>query len=435
MSLRWRWALTLGGVAAVSIGLSIGATLALTARQLTRQVDTELETRARIVAQEPRRVLRPLIGGEQGPGFTDLDAIFRVVAANGRIEVSSPNDPGFPLEDARFQTVPFEGRTYRVISEEIRLRRTDAVVYIAFDITRDRQAIRVLIRRLGLIGVLGVGMAGLVGWGLAGRATAPIRRLAATASEIAHTEKLDTPLDTAGGDEVGDLARSFQSMLATLAGSRRQQQSLISNASHELRTPLTALRTNLETLDRSFDRLDPAQRSELLTAALAEVQELADLTSELVDLATDVRHSDEPSETIDLADLAAEVVQRFGKRSAAPIRVEGTGETIEGRRGQLDRAISNLVANAVKWSPPGGEIRVVVEGRRLAVLDDGPGIPPADLPHVFDRFYRAAGARTTPGSGLGLAIVEHVVTAHGGRVFALNRAEGGAEVGFELGPG
>ncbi len=437
MSLRRRWALTLGVVAAVAIGLSIGATLALTSRQLTRQVDSELEARARIVAENPRRVLRPLIAGDEGPGLAGLDAIFRVVTTNGNVEVSSPNDPGFPIESngSRFQTVQHEGRTYRLISQPVTLRNIDVMVHIAFDVSRERHAIRLLIRRLGLIGALGVGMAAWVGWLLAGKATAPIRRLATTAAEIARTERLDTPLNVESRDEVGDLARSFQSMLTSLADSRRQQQRLISSASHELRTPLTALRTNLETLSRSFDRLDPDQREELLAAAVAEAQELGDLSAELVDLATDVRHTDEPTEIIDLTDLANEVVQRFVRRTPTVITVTGEGGTVEGRRSQLDRAISNLVANAVKWTPADGRIEVVLDGGRLTVLDTGPGIPPGDLPHIFERFYRADLARTTAGSGLGLAIVEHVVSAHGGRVFAANRPQGGAEVGFELGGG
>ncbi len=434
MSIRRRWALTLGVVAAVAIGLSIGATLALTSRQLTRQVDSELEARARIVAENPRRVLRPLIAGDEGPGLAGLDAIFRVVTVNGNVEVSSPNDPGFPIETngSRFQTVQHEGRTYRLISQPVTLRNVDVMVHIAFDVSRERHAIRLLIRRLGLIGVIGVGMAAWVGWLLAGKATAPIRRLATAAADIARTERLDTPLNVESGDEVGDLARSFQSMLTSLADSRRQQQRLISSASHELRTPLTALRTNLETLSRSFDRLDPGQREELLAAAVAEAQELGDLSAELVDLATDVRHTDEPTEIIDLTDLANEVVQRFIRRTPTVITVTGEGGRVEGRRSQLDRAISNLVANAVKWTPADGRIEVVLERGRLTVLDTGPGIPPGDLPHIFERFYRADVARTTPGSGLGLAIVEHVVSAHGGRVFAANRPQGGAEVGFEL---
>jgi len=105
---------------------------------------------------------------------------------------------------------------------------------------------------------------------------------------------------------------------------------------------------------------------------------------------------------------------------------------VVGRPPELQRAISNLVDNAVKWSPVDGTVEIELTNRTVTVRDRGPGIPEADLPHVFERFHRAVEARSTPGSGLGLAIVEHIVTAHGGSVFAHNREGGGAEVGFTL---
>lgn len=434
MSLRWRWSLTLGTVAAVAIGLSIAATLGLAARQLRNQVDEDLLRRVQTVVDQPGRALRPVTRPE---GVTDLDAIVRVLDPSGRLVLATPNDPGLrpdlPAGDqALLASQEIEDRLYRVVSRRIDLRGSDGFVQIGIDITRDARAVGVLIRRLLVIGLGATLAAGWIGWLLAGRATRPIRRLSEVAGEVARTERLDAELDTAAAGEVGALARSFKSMLDALATSRRQQQSLVSNASHELRTPLTALRTNLETLQRSFDRLNPEQRRELVGAAVAEVHELAELSAELVDLATDVRHTDEPTVTIDLGDLARRVADRFGRRTTVPILVEGEGAEVEGRLDQIDRALTNLVSNAIKWSPLDGTIRIVLDGSRVTVLDEGPGIPPADLDHVFERFYRSGTARTTPGSGLGLAIVEHVVAAHGGRVFAANRPEGGAAVGFAL---
>jgi two-component system sensor histidine kinase MprB len=368
---------------------------------------------------------------------TDLDSIVRVLDPSGQVVLATPNDPGLrpDLPDGDqvlLASQEIEDRLYRVVSRRIEVRGSDAVVQIGIDITRDARAVSVLIGRLLVIGLGATVAAGWIGWLLAGRATRPIRHLSEAASEVARTEQLDAELDTDAAGEVGALARSFKSMLDALATSRRQQQSLVSNASHELRTPLTALRTNLETLQRSFDRLTPEQRQVLVGAAVAEVHELAELSAELVDLATDVRHSDEPTVSIELGDLAQRVADRFSRRTRVPIQVEGEGDEVEGRLGQIDRALTNLVSNAVKWSPPDGTIRIVLAGTRVTVLDDGPGITPADLDHVFERFYRSDAARTTPGSGLGLAIVEHVVTAHGGRVFAVNRPEGGAAVGFVL---
>ncbi len=432
MSLRWRWALTLSIVTGLAIGLSIAATLGLAARQLRSGVDDDLRERAGAVIDNPLRALGPFTRPDGS--IADLDAVVRVVDPSGRVVISSPNDPGLdipvPALPVGVATVVRDDSTYRAITREVKVQGNTVFVQIAIDITRDVRAIRVLVRRLTLIGILATGVAGLVGWWIAGRATRPIVKLSDTAARVAATERLDTPIDVSGSDEVGVLARSFQSMLDSLRNSRLQQHRLVSNASHEFRTPLTALRTNLETLRRSFDRLTPEQRSELLEAAISEVHELGDLSAELVDLATDVRHSEEPVVQVELGELCAAVVGRFSRRAPLSISLVGSGATVEARVGQLDRAVSNLVSNAVKWAE--SEVLVELAGRTVTVFDDGPGIPEPDLPHVFERFYRADAARTTSGSGLGLAIVDHIVGAHGGRVFARNRPEGGAAVGFEL---
>ncbi|MDH3250540.1 MAG: sensor histidine kinase [Acidimicrobiia bacterium] len=98
----------------------------------------------------------------------------------------------------------------------------------------------------------------------------------------------------------------------------------------------------------------------------------------------------------------------------------------------MERAVSNLISNAISWNRPGASISVLLDGATLTVADHGPGIPDVDLPLVFERFHRSDAARTRPGSGLGLSIVKHVVEGHGGEVFARNSADGGAEVGFTL---
>jgi two-component system sensor histidine kinase MprB len=267
---------------------------------------------------------------------------------------------------------------------------------------------------------------------LAGRAVRPIERLTATAESVARTERFDADLDEAAPGEIGRLASSFGSMLRSLQASRSQQQRLVSDASHEFRTPLTALKTTLETLHRQAGDLGPEQERDLIEAALRESDELGDLSEELVALATDVVHSDEPATPISLGDLAESVADIYQRRTSTAISVEGAGDDVVGRRSQLERALGNLIDNAVKWSPPGGAVTIHLTGSRVEVQDEGPGIPEADLPHVFERFYRSVDARSRPGSGLGLSIVEHVVTAHGGTVFARNAPSAGAIVGFEL---
>lgn len=205
---------------------------------------------------------------------------------------------------------------------------------------------------------------------------------------------------------------------------------MVSDAGHEFRTPITALKTNLETLLRQDRSLSDVQRLEIAEAALTQSDQLGDLATELVDLATDVHHHDEDLTEIDLGELAVDVAQRFRGASDKEIVVSGEGRVLKGRRSQLDRALGNLVDNAVKWSS--ARVEISIEGGTVILTDDGPGIPEEDLPYVFRRFYRSPQARATPGSGLGLAIVEHLVVAHAGTVFARNRAGGGAEVGFDL---
>jgi two-component system sensor histidine kinase MprB len=219
-------------------------------------------------------------------------------------------------------------------------------------------------------------------------------------------------------------------MVDALSVSKRQQQQLVTDASHELRTPLTSLRTNAELLDRP-DALNPEQQQRAVQGIRLEVNELTDLVSELVELATD-RADDEAPEPVPLRALAEDVAERARRRTGRDIavRAEGTPGTVLIGPHMAERALANLVDNAVKYSP--GAIAIAVEGRRVEVLDDGPGIAAADQDHVFDRFYRSAEARAEPGSGLGLAIVAQIVRRHDGTVWATNRPQGGAAVGFEL---
>jgi two-component system sensor histidine kinase MprB len=280
--------------------------------------------------------------------------------------------------------------------------------------------------------LLASALAGALGWLAALRAVRPIEQLTSAAEEVAATERLDVQLNTEAPAEIGRLASAFGSMLASLHRSRIQQQQLASDAGHELRTPLTALRTNLETLRRRGEALTPEQRTELLDAAITEAGELSALSTELVDLASDAGRGQEERQLSNLRELVDDVVGLFRSRTTQPLNVFGDGATFEGRPLQLARAISNLVDNARKWSPPDEPIDITVDGTSVTVRDRGPGIPEADLPHAFERFFRSVDARTTPGSGLGLAIVETIVTGHGGTVIARNHPDGGAEVGFVL---
>ena len=173
------------------------------------------------------------------------------------------------------------------------------------------------------------------------------------------------------------------------------------------------------------------QRATIVANIEDEVVELSDLVGELIGLATD-SYDDEPVDDLDLAEVVSDAVGRFRRRTGREVSIDASPCIVSGRRAQLDRAVTNLLGNAHKFSTPGLPIDVVVRDGTVLVRDAGPGIPEDDRPRVFDRFYRGEAARTAPGSGLGLAIVEQIVLRHGGTVSVDDAPGGGAEVGFRL---
>jgi two-component system sensor histidine kinase MprB len=262
---------------------------------------------------------------------------------------------------------------------------------------------------------------------VAAAAVAPVHRLSAAADGIARTGDLSRHIEVSGRDELAQLAAGFNAMLDALDASLSRQRHLVADASHELRTPLASVRTNVEVLQRAT-HLDPSERDQLLRDIVAQIEELTRLVEDLVELARG-DDAEDPFETVDLAEVVADVVGR-ARRNRAAVDFElirsPSPSTIRGAPSRVDRAVSNLVDNAAKWSPAGGLVRIEVVGAAVAVTDEGPGIDPVDLPHVFDRFYRSAQARSLPGSGLGLAIVKQVADSHQARVSVDRDPRGGA---------
>jgi two-component system sensor histidine kinase MprB len=275
--------------------------------------------------------------------------------------------------------------------------------------------------------------AAIIGLAVARSALMPVRRLSAAADTIARTEELK-PIEVTGDDELASLASSFNKMLASLAASQERQRRLVADAGHELRTPLTSLRMNLELLAQA-DRqggLTREQRDELLADATAQVSELSTLVGDLVELARD-EPVQRPPEPVDLAALVDRAVERVKRRTlGVTFDVATNSWWVMGEAAILERAVTNLLDNAAKWSPPDGTVTVTLENGSLTVEDAGPGIGKSDLPMIFERFYRAEEARTMPGSGLGLAIVRQAAERHGGAVSASNRSGGGAVLTFRL---
>jgi two-component system sensor histidine kinase MprB len=284
--------------------------------------------------------------------------------------------------------------------------------------------------RILLIGSVAVALAALAGWLAANQLTKSLRDLTAAAGEVSSTGRLDIPIKAEGRDEVGKLASAFSTMLGALSRSRQEQHRLVQDAGHELRTPLTSLRTNVDVLRRHSD-LPAEMRSKVLADLDTEVGELSSLVEEVVAVGSG-RASDELSQRIVLADAVTSAAERVERRTGRVIDVETDSTVVIAQPSQLERAITNLLDNAAKFDRTDQPISVTALNGRVAVRDHGPGIAPADLPHVFDRFYRSVNARQEPGSGLGLSIVTDVAAAHGGSTFAENHPAGGAVVGFVL---
>jgi two-component system, OmpR family, sensor histidine kinase MprB len=286
---------------------------------------------------------------------------------------------------------------------------------------------------LGVVSLGGIVVAAVLGALVSGRAVAPLRRLTETTEQIVDTGDLSRRTGQRGRDEISRLSARLDELLATLETSLAAQRQLVADASHELRTPIATLRANVELLAEP-GALDAAERAELVTDVRGELESMTSLVGELVELARGEEH-DLPATTLRLDDLVRSVVERAMRRAPrVPYRMHLEPSTVVGIPERIERAVANLVENAGKWSPPGGAVDVSVSGGQVEVRDRGPGIAAEDLPLVFNRFYRSAGARGTPGAGLGLAIVKQVAEAHGGAVSAEAAPGGGALLRFRLPP-
>lgn len=325
------------------------------------------------------------------------------------------------------------GTMYRLVA--VPLEVGDSSYAVIFG--RPMDSLQNTLRSLWLV-ILGSGAAGILTTTLAvlvvaKSALAPVRRLSHAVRNVTQTDQLN-PIRIYGRDDLGELTKSFNSMLRSLQQSREQQRQLIADAGHELRTPLTSMRTNVELLvaDDSSGMLPEGARSEILSDVSAQLGEFSALVGDLVALTRD-DHLQRPHEPLDLSDVVDSAVERAQRRGpGVTFDVALDHSQILGDPSTLERAITNLLDNAVKFSPPDGTIQVVLNDGDLTVIDQGPGITEDDLPHIFDRFYRSDRARNTSGTGLGLSIVAHTAEAHRGSVRATNQPGGGARFTLRL---
>ena len=313
----------------------------------------------------------------------------------------------------------------------------------AIELARSLTEVDSALNRVRVILVLmaagGIALAAILGRFVAGAVVAPVRRLTRTAEHVAETQDLGQRIEFSGRDELSSLAQSFNAMLDALAetmgkldASARTQRQLVADASHELRTPVTSVRTNIDVLHEQGDSLPASERKLLVADAAEQLDDLSVLIGDLIELAREDEPHEEPEE-LRFDTLVAEAIDRARRHSPAA-RFDATLEEtlVRGVAARLDRAVANLLENAIKFAGTERAIEVRLTDGELTVRDHGPGLDPEELPHLFDRFYRGSAAHGRTGSGLGLAIVRQVADAHGGSVGAETAPEGGTIMRLRL---
>ncbi len=385
------------------------------------------------------------------------DSCFQVVGAGG---TTSPLDPPvLPVTaaartsaasqgnapDRYLSTVGFNGMAIRELVVALppgfiyggntgpRQLSRGGALQITAPLTGVNQELRKLAVALWLIILVGVTLAVLLGLAVGRTVLRPLDSLTATVEELAQTTDVSRRLDPGGADELGRLRRAFNRLLVALDSSRESQRQLVLDASHELRTPLTSLRTNME-VARRMEELAPSEREVLIGDVLTQLDELTSLVADLAELA----RGEQPATTSgpvrfdSLVLSAVGAATTHGRSRNVTFDAAVTENWVSGSSPRIERAVDNLLDNALKWSPDDAVVEVSCANGILLVRDHGPGVAESDIDHIFDRFYRAPGARGRPGSGLGLAIVAQVARDEGGHVTAHHAPGGGALFRFAL---
>jgi two-component system, OmpR family, sensor histidine kinase MprB len=425
MSLRLRLTLVAASVVAIVVAAASVTTYFVMRHELYSQVDSTISQHAGRIQADPSFALSGF-----GPFNGDTTTI---VSTNGQSAGRLPIDGKIRAvaagtADGFYRDTTIAGYSFREIVAPV--PGLGAIVvgrnidYLHHDLDR----LRLILLLVSLGGIAVAAAAGAV----VSRATlSPVLRLTAAAERITKTGDPSERVPEGGRGELARLGTSFNTMLAALEDAIETQRRFVADASHELRTPLTSMQTNIEVLKQQ-ERLDPGARQRLFDDLQREAHEMRDLIGGLLELA---RGDDSRLEktTFRFDELVESVVERARSRFpdlAFEASLEPT--TLTGSSDRLERAAWNLLENAGKWSVPGSSVEVTLSGGELRVRDHGPGIAAEDREHVFNRFYRAAAARSLPGSGLGLAIVREVAEAHGGTVVAEEAPGGGAVLTLRL---
>ena len=452
MTFRLRLALATALAVALTVAIASAVVYVVMRDHLQNTADQQLRQQAAQVLEDRHdleHAFQPKAGPfappRHGPSATSI--YFQAVLDDGRTALPTSESQKVPTSaatvavaqrkhDAFFNNATVGGIRSRILTiyagrafDQLGQAHGLALQFVrpVDDITRTLNRLR-LILLLVLAGGIAAGAAG--GALVARAALVPVRRLTGTAERITETGDPSERVPVSGNDELSRLGTAFNTMLGALEESLETQRRFVADASHELRTPLTSMQTNIEVL-RQHERLDPEGRRRLFDDLEREAHEMRDLIAGLLELArgdaSDERHP------VQLDELVEQAVERARSRFPGvtfETRLEPT--TIDGVPERLERAVWNLLENAGKWSNGNGPVEVALAGGELRVSDHGPGIAAEDRERVFDRFYRATGARSLPGSGLGLAIVREVAEAHGGTVVAEAAPGGGAMLRLRL---
>jgi two-component system, OmpR family, sensor histidine kinase MprB len=449
VSLRRQIALAAAvAVAAVAVAVAVTGYVSTRSHELG-EIKGELRDRAAPAVQDHSQPRRER-GGEPGggrpdetfeepppPAFGGAQGYFQVVEPDGSVSAGGQ----LPVTSA---VLRIARRGTGSLFYDAHVNRTHIEVYAVWD-PGDHHVVEVALPLTGVDSVLGdlllpyglligggILLALLLGFAISRSALRPIDRFVRKTEAV--TAELERPqrLEETGASELRQLAASFNQTLDALERSIAAQRHLVADASHELRTPLAALRSNVQIFLDS-ERLPADERAGLQQSILAELDELTQIVADVVELA----RGSAPStgrEAIELDTVVREAVDRAQRRAPdLRFQLELEPTVIDGAPDRVGRAVANMIDNARKWSPPDGEVDIQLRAGTLTVRDRGPGFSEQDLPHVFDRFYRAADARRLPGSGLGLAIVRQAAEAHGGKAEAANAPDGGAVVSVSFG--
>ncbi|MEU9502203.1 HAMP domain-containing sensor histidine kinase [Streptomyces sp. NPDC048196] len=450
LPLRSRLAMLTAVAVAFAVALSAAACWLITRNRLTEQLDTQLssvEVDAGYV-----RALSGYCNSPDGVHFPPTPYTVQLVSAGGYVCTSPDKSPIPPqradtavaarrLATTEHTTRAQDGAEMRVSTKPFDGPLTDAAGNrLAISVAVPMKQVTDPLNQLALVllvvagvGVLGAATAGL--W-VARAGLKPVDRLTAAVEHVARTQDLAIRIPIDGEDEIARLSRSFNSMTSALAASRDLQQQLIADAGHELRTPLTSLRTNIDLLVRSEQSgrpIPPADKAALLASVKAQMGELAALIGDLQELSRPPEPGQSAVGVVALHEIVGSALERARLRGPSlTLTADVAPWYVRAEAAALERAVVNLLDNAVKFSPPGGTVEVRLAGGELTVRDHGPGIPRDELPHVFERFWRSPSARSLPGSGLGLSIVARTAEQAGGAVRLRSADLGGTEAVLTL---